>query len=71
MGWDTRSAGNWAKHHAEPGPTNNCASYVRKAIKAGGVTVTNTQNAKDYGPMLSLRGLEKYFQRNPPELATW
>ncbi|GJK86082.1 hypothetical protein AF41_03926 [Citrobacter sp. MGH 55] len=59
MGWNTRNAGNWAKNHAEPGPTNNCATYVRRAIQAGGVIVTNTHNAKDYGSMLEAAGFRK------------
>ncbi|WP_179125991.1 NlpC/P60 family protein [Salmonella bongori] len=66
MGWDPRSAGNWTKNHAEAGPTNSCALYVRKAIKAGGVTETNTQNAKDYGPMLEAAGFRKISSTQSP-----
>lgn len=68
MGWNARNAGNWAKIHAETGPTNNCATYVRKAIYAGGIIVTNTRNAKDYGPMLEAAGFRKISATQPPQL---
>lgn len=48
MGWDKRTGGNWAKSHAEPGPTNNCATYVRRAIQAGGVNVMNSSSRPAY-----------------------
>ena len=66
MVWDTRVAGNWAKNHAEPRSTHNCATYVRNAIKAGGVTVTNTLNAKDYGPKLEAAGFRRISPTQTP-----
>ncbi|HAU3141119.1 TPA: C40 family peptidase [Salmonella enterica] len=65
MGWNARAAGNWARSHAEPGPTNNCATYVRKAIQAGGVIVMNTRNAKDYGPMLEAAEFRRISSTQP------
>ncbi|ECJ3936271.1 hypothetical protein YT28_04635 [Salmonella enterica subsp. salamae] len=65
MGWNARAAGNWARSHAEPGPTNNCATYIRKAIQAGGVVVMNTRNAKDYGPMLEAAGFRRISSTQP------
>lgn len=65
MAWDTRAAGSWARGHAESGPTHNCATYVRKAIKAGGIIVMNTQKARDYGPMLEAAGFRKISPTQP------
>jgi len=66
MGWDPRSAGNYAKAQAEPGPTSNCAAYVRQAIHAGGINVINTHHAKDYGPMLEAAGFRKISSTQSP-----
>lgn len=66
MGWNIRTAGNWAKHHAERGSTNNCAAYVRQAIHAGGINVTNTRHAKDYGPMLEHAGFRRLSPTTTP-----
>jgi len=67
MGWNVRTASNWIKSHAEPGPTHNCATYVRRAILAGGVNVPTTHNAKDYGPMLEHAGFRKIPATVPPQ----
>lgn len=38
--------------HAQPASTSDCARFTRQAIAAGGVNLTNTNSAKDYGPSL-------------------
>ncbi|HGW5057066.1 MULTISPECIES: C40 family peptidase [Citrobacter] len=39
MGWDTRSAGNWAKHHAEPGSAGFRKISSTQSPRAGDVVV--------------------------------
>ncbi len=54
--WDARAAANHVRLHAQIHSTNNCAMYVRKAIEAGGITISRTNSAKDYGYSLRQAG---------------
>ncbi|GLQ97843.1 CHAP domain-containing protein [Dyella mobilis] len=56
MPFNATGAANFIDGHAQPHSTNNCAAYVRRAIQWGGVYVTPTNNAKDYGPNLVAAG---------------
>jgi len=56
MPFDTASAASYADSHAGPASTNNCASYVRRAIEWGGVSIARTSYAKDYGSNLESAG---------------
>jgi hypothetical protein len=54
----------FAKHlraHALPGfGSGHCATYVRQAMEAGGLsTVGRPRDAKDYGPFLERLGFQK------------
>lgn len=56
MSWNKHTAGVYARDHAGTTSHRRCAEYVRKAIRAGGVDVRNTHDAKDYGPALESAG---------------
>ena len=50
--WDVIKAVAYLDEHAQPHSLNQCAKFVRKAVEAGGVELTSTVSAKDYGPCL-------------------
>ncbi|NHZ94767.1 CHAP domain-containing protein [Massilia sp. CCM 8734] len=56
MPWNVNAAVAHLNSHAMPASTSNCAKFVRQAIAAGGVTVVNTNSAKDYGIRLTNAG---------------
>jgi hypothetical protein len=56
MAYDGASAATYAFNHAQAGSTGHCAKYVRRAIQWGGVTVSPTEYAKNYGPHLMAAG---------------
>lgn len=59
MGWDVDKAVTHLQDHAEPPyGVGKCATYVRKAIEAGGakVSTAGSGSAKDYGPRLTGAG---------------
>ncbi len=43
----------------EPSSTGNCAKHTRLAIEAGGVIITRSQKAKDYGGSLIKAGFKE------------
>ncbi len=57
FGWNLEKA---VQHSSTYGNTSlsRCAEYVRNAIEAGGVTLTRTNSAKDYGPSLTKVGFK-------------
>ena len=64
--WDSNAAANHARQHAQSQSTGNCAKYVRKAIEAGGVSVTPTRSAKDYGFPLRQAGFIELDDASSP-----
>jgi hypothetical protein len=59
MPWSGSSAASYADSRAEPGSTGECAKFVRRAIEWGGITLSHTTDAKDYGPILEAAGFER------------
>ncbi|BCQ25529.1 hypothetical protein NK8_37070 [Caballeronia sp. NK8] len=59
MPFDKNAAANYADIQAQRHSTGNCARYVRRAIEHGGVTLTTTHSAKDYGPILESSGFSE------------
>ena len=56
MSFDKMAATHYADSHAHRHSTGNCARYVRRAIERGGITLTTTHSAKNYGPILEATG---------------
>jgi hypothetical protein len=59
MSWDKEKALEHLRTHAQPPyGIGKCATYVREAIEAGGLTISRTGSgsAKDYGPRLAAAG---------------
>lgn len=56
--YDVTKAVAFLNAHAAPASLGRCAQYVRLAIQAGGVALTPTGSAKDYGPLLVKAGFK-------------
>jgi hypothetical protein len=56
MPWDLQTTLQTLNSRAGRRSLSHCAKYVREAILAGGVVVTPTADAKDYGPRLLAAG---------------
>ncbi|ARF51481.1 cytoplasmic protein [Pantoea stewartii subsp. stewartii DC283] len=56
MMWDVSKAVAHLRSHAFSASTGNCARAVREAIQAGGIRLTPTHSAKDYGARLESAG---------------
>ncbi|GFZ86332.1 CHAP domain-containing protein [Dyella caseinilytica] len=56
MPYDKVGAANYADSHAETGSRRRCAAYARRAIEWGGIQLSTTGSAKDYGPSLLAAG---------------
>ncbi|WPN56046.1 CHAP domain-containing protein [Pseudomonas sp. P9_31] len=56
MSWSTDAATQHIRTHAGTFSHNRCAEFTRQAIAAGGVVLTRTHNAKDYGVPLEHAG---------------
>jgi len=57
MPFNIKAATKYAGDNAEPEPTGKCATYVRRALEAGGLTINpHPVFARDYGPALSAAG---------------
>lgn len=56
--YDVAKAVAFLNAHAAPTSQGRCAQYVRLAIQAGGVQVTPTGSAKDYGLPLTNAGFK-------------
>lgn len=59
MPWDKEKAIQHLRSHVQPPyGVGQCATYVREAIEAGGLSITRTGSgsAKDYGPRLIAAG---------------
>lgn len=59
MPWDLDKAVKHLNSHAQGRSLGLCATYVRRAVEAGGVTLTRTLSAKNYGPSLVAVGFGK------------
>jgi len=62
MSWNKQIALQYLRSHAESQSHHRCAEYTRKAIEAGGVKLSRTHDAKDYGRSLLSAG----FSEVPP-----
>lgn len=63
MDLDIDAAVKFLDENAKPAPTFHCAAYVRKALEAGGLDMTDRPiSAKDYGPYLSRLGFTSVAQ---------
>jgi hypothetical protein len=57
--YDVDAATRYLGQHAAPKSTHHCAAYVRAALEAGGLDMTQRPNfAKDYGPYLTRLGFK-------------
>lgn len=56
--FDKEAAARHAVAAASPEPDGHCARFVREAIEAGGIVLTRTAFAKDYGSHLRDGGFE-------------
>jgi hypothetical protein len=56
MSWDLDKTVAALRENAGANSRSKCAAYVRMALEAGGVTLTITRSAKDYGQSLELAG---------------
>jgi len=57
-GWNLTKAIQHLVSHASSKSLGKCAQYVREAIESGGVVLTRTNSAKDYGPSLTRVGFK-------------
>ena len=57
--WDRANAVAHLNKSAQPTSVGRCARYTREAIEAGGILLTRTLFAKDYGPSLEAAGFKK------------
>ncbi|MBV8041342.1 NlpC/P60 family protein [Pluralibacter sp.] len=62
MSWNKQAAISHLRSHALGRSHNECATFTREAIEAGGIRLPRTPNAKDYGPILQRAG----FSEVPP-----
>lgn len=62
---NAHAAANHLRMHAQGHSTNNCARYVREAIEAGGITISRTHSAKDYGYSLHQAGFVEIDASTP------
>ncbi len=56
MAWDKVAAVRFLQSHARSTSISACAQYTREAIQAGGIYLTRTRLAKDYGSSLVRAG---------------
>ncbi len=59
MPWDIYAATKYADSHAKPKSIGKCAEYVRKAIEKGGIYLSHTLSAKNYGPIMKAAGFSE------------
>lgn len=67
MSWNKQVAVSYLRSHALGHSHSDCAKFTREAIEAGGITLTRTHDAKDYGPILLRAG----FSEVPPGSTLW
>lgn len=67
MGWNKDAATDYIVKHALPQSHSDCAKYTRRAISAGGINLTRTDYAKDYGDSLLKAGFVALPQSATPE----
>ncbi|WP_431765460.1 CHAP domain-containing protein [Paraburkholderia sp.] len=63
--WNIYAAVAHLRDNAEAGSTANCAKYVRRAIEAGGITLTHTASARNYGGPLTAAGFHEVLSGAP------
>lgn len=56
MAWNKHAAALHARQNAGTSSQRRCGEFTRKAIRAGGVDIGNTPNAKDYDSNLERAG---------------
>ncbi len=52
MGWNKDAAVDYIVKHAMVKSNSQCATYTRQAIAAGGITLIQVGDAKNYGDSL-------------------
>lgn len=67
MGWNKFAAAAYARHNARASSHGICATYVRMAIRAGGIELPITHFAKDYGPVLIHAGFRPLKPGETPQ----
>lgn len=67
MGWNKFAAAAYARHNARASSHGICATYVRLAIRAGGIELPITHFAKDYGPVLISAGFRPLKPGETPQ----
>ncbi len=64
--FDPAKAAKWITANHKDKSAGICATYVRRALEAGGLDTTgHPVNARDYGPFLLGRGFEKIADATP------
>nr|WP_049007306.1 hypothetical protein [Enterobacter cloacae] len=64
MSWNKYGAISYARSHAQPKSTGNCAHYVTEAIRSGGrLKILNTRLAKDMGLTLVNAGFRLIYDQ--------
>jgi hypothetical protein len=65
MSWNKNAAVNYLQSHARSVSHGDCARYVREAIERGGIVLTRTRSAKDYGLSLAHAGFRVVSTTHP------
>jgi len=63
--WNANKAVQYPQSQARPNSTGKCAEFTRHAIDAGGVILSKTNYAKDYGQFLKSAGFLEISQNTP------
>lgn len=67
MGWDKDAAVDYLVKHAGVNSLSECATFTRRAIAAGGISLIRTRLAKNYGDSLLKAGFVAIPQSAVPE----
>lgn len=67
MGWNKDAAVDYIVKHAMVKSNSQCATYTRQAIAAGGITLIQVGDAKNYGDSLLKAGFIPIPQSATPE----
>ncbi|MGF6413008.1 hypothetical protein OKW37_004743 [Paraburkholderia sp. MM5482-R2] len=69
MAWYKTGAVRYLQANARLSSQSRCAEYTRRAIEAGGLRITHTAYAKDYGSRSWERGFTRWMALR--SAATW
>jgi hypothetical protein len=65
MPWDVNKAVQHLRANAKSISQGQCATYTRQAIEAGGIRLSYTNYAKDYGSSLKVSGFREVSSAGP------